>query len=368
MLPHIYGRGGIENVLDTLLSSRLTDDNEVTVVLPDTEDVSVNDKDPNLRPWMDNFRHKVTIIERCQQPKFTSSNAKVDRIKRLLFCFHVLKNTDADIVVEIYMKPILMEAKIKKLFHKHYQLVGWFHTSLSTYRYGQEVFDKYGKHADQFLAISSGIENQLVEMGVSANKIHKVYNPAVRQGIVPLAEDKPYRFVYIGRMDNEQKNITGMFDAFSQIDNKTYQLDIYGDGADMQWLQEYARDKKINVVWHGWSENPWEAIEKDAVNALILTSNYEGFGMVLTESIARGIPVISSNCVAGPDDIVQPGVNGYLYEVGNQDELVKTIEKMITQGTNWNQSEIQHSIHYLYTDEYVHRFGEVLRKIKEENE
>lgn len=363
MLPHIYGRGGIENVLVQLLQSSFTDENEVTLVLPDTEDVSLNGKNPKNRPWMDSFRHKVNIIERCQYPKYMNKNNKLDRIKRLMFCIRCLRNTDADIVIDIYMKPIFLEAKIRCLFHKKYRLIGWFHTSLSTYRYGKSVFQKYGCYADNFLAISTGIEHQLIDFGVEKNHIQVVYNPVKRAEAIKLTqEDGVYHFTYIGRMDDEQKNISGLLKALAKISYDSYILDIYGDGEDLDKLQNLSKKLVVHVRWHGWCAEPWEEVKKNGINALILTSNYEGFGMVIAEAIARGVPVLSSNCIAGPADMIQDGVNGYLYPVGNDIALVEQIKVMMDKKTNWDQIRIQNSISHLYVDHYVERFNKALMR------
>ena len=57
----------------------------------------------------------------------------------------------------------------------------------------------------------------------------------------------------------------------------------------------------------------------------VLTSRYEGFGLVLIESMINGVPCISFDCPYGPSDIIQDGENGYLVENGNIQELADRI-------------------------------------------
>ena len=61
------------------------------------------------------------------------------------------------------------------------------------------------------------------------------------------------------------------------------------------------------------------------MTALLLTSRFEGFGLVLVEAISHGIPVISSDCETGPRDIVVEGINGYLYKPGDLKEFVEKV-------------------------------------------
>ena len=57
----------------------------------------------------------------------------------------------------------------------------------------------------------------------------------------------------------------------------------------------------------------------------ILTSKYEGFGNVLVEASAKKVPIISSNCNHGPNEILQNGKYGTLFKVGDYKDLSNKI-------------------------------------------
>jgi len=80
------------------------------------------------------------------------------------------------------------------------------------------------------------------------------------------------------------------------------------------------------ISWLGFRKDPYSEFQE--ITALLLTSRYEGFGMVLVEANQRGIPVISSDC-GGPKDIVIAGVNGYLYREGDMGEFVRIVSDVI---------------------------------------
>ena len=48
-----------------------------------------------------------------------------------------------------------------------------------------------------------------------------------------------------------------------------------------------------------------------------MTSNYEGFGMVLVEAMACGVPAVAFDCKCGPKDIIKDGENGLLVRNGD---------------------------------------------------
>nr|WP_232060150.1 glycosyltransferase [Athalassotoga saccharophila] len=82
------------------------------------------------------------------------------------------------------------------------------------------------------------------------------------------------------------------------------------------------------MEWRGFKKDPYENLD-EGVTALLLTSRFEGFGMVLAEANQRGIPVISSDCEVGPSDIVIKDINGYLYPEGDMNAFVKIVNDVI---------------------------------------
>ena len=66
-----------------------------------------------------------------------------------------------------------------------------------------------------------------------------------------------------------------------------------------------------------------------AASVFVLTSMYEGFGMVILEAMQAGLPVVSYACPCGPLDLISDGVDGYLVPQGDENMLSERICELI---------------------------------------
>ena len=114
-------------------------------------------------------------------------------------------------------------------------------------------------------------------------------------------------------------------------------LVIVGDGPDLELLEEYIKKLKLEqrVFFLGRKNNPYVWI--DNCKLFVLSTKFEGFGLVLTESMILNKKVISSNCLVGPKEILENGKYGKLFEIGNVEELSEKI--LITLGEKEKETE-----------------------------
>lgn len=161
--------------------------------------------------------------------------------------------------------------------------------------------------------------------------IPHAYDPEVKQDIISeKKEAHNKRVVMIARYD-KVKRIDEAIGAFSHVVDKVKdaKLEIYGSGPLEQYLKDLINEKGLagSVSLQGYSTNPKK--EYQTACCSILTSEREGFGMVLTESMAEGAPVVAYDIKYGPKDIIQDGINGFIVEKGNQMELAERIIRII---------------------------------------
>lgn len=139
---------------------------------------------------------------------------------------------------------------------------------------------------------------------------------------------KKKQIISVGRLSKEKGQKT-LIKAFSNLKEKEWTLHIVGDGFDRPSLEILVKDLQIEnrVVFHGKMYNFNSLLLESQI--FVLPSLYEGFPNALLEAMSFGLCCLASDCIAGPSEIIQNGLNGLLFEPGNTEQLTKLLEKII---------------------------------------
>ena len=198
--------------------------------------------------------------------------------------------------------------------------------------------------ADSIHTVSYGIADSLSNMIPSTkDKLVPIHNPIYLTEIKKLTEQPvehpwlnsiPANFSHgsesnvilaAGRFDS-QKNFPMLLQAFARTKTKRdIRLIILGDGQERRYYQQIISELKIGnfVSMPGWVNNPYAFMSR--ARMVVLTSNTEGFPVVLIEAIACGTPIISTDCPYGPNELLENGRWGRLVPSGEPALLADAI-------------------------------------------
>jgi len=136
------------------------------------------------------------------------------------------------------------------------------------------------------------------------------------------------RIVSVGRLSKE-KGHKYLIEAFAMVKDKTWELSLVGDGVEKESLALLARQLGImdRVIFHGHISD--FSTQLSEAKIFVLPSLKEGFPNALIEAMSLPLACISSNCVAGPNEIIEDGVNGLIVKPGDVFALASAINRLI---------------------------------------
>lgn len=200
-------------------------------------------------------------------------------------------------------------------------------SSIYTYR---RDYSKYEiENADAFLVASTFTRNSLKWGGVNKDiylcqyGIDDFVNINDRS-VSPRKIEYPLRVIYVGRV-NQAKGAYQLIELASRCSESQIQFDFYGSfDPDSLIIQSASK------ICHFHGHVPRSEMIKAYSDAdmLILPSLADGFGFVIPEALSYSLPVITSDSV-GAAQLIKPGLNGYIFESGNDEQLLSIVQSLI---------------------------------------
>lgn len=181
------------------------------------------------------------------------------------------------------------------------------------------------KKLDQFVVLSYEDMAQWHEL----NNVSVIYNPNDKFPKI-VSDCNSNKIIAAGRFVN-QKGFDLLIDAWKIVSDKhpDWSLSIYGPGSKNSFLDQIKRNGIENSCFlHEAVKDLSPKFVESSIFAF--SSRYEGFGMVITEAMACGLPPVAFACPCGPKDIIDNDKNGILVEPENiiefADKLIYLIE------------------------------------------
>jgi glycosyltransferase involved in cell wall biosynthesis len=202
--------------------------------------------------------------------------------------------------------------------------IGQEHMHLASHR--PRLAEDIARHYDRLdaLTVLTGNDERSYRKLVNT-RVERLPNPLapLGGGVARLDSDL---VVAAGRL-TKQKGFDLLIEAFAKVAERqpSWRLRIYGSGPERKRLQAQIGDGNVELM--GRSRRLGEAMAEASL--FVLSSRFEGFGMVLVEAMSKGLPVVSFDCPHGPADIVGDGKEGTLVPPEDVDALAAALLELI---------------------------------------
>ncbi len=352
LIDSIFSYGGVQRVT-AVIARELAKDNDITVVTLDkssSENRSLYGLHeakikyryfsyPETPSWKNCICKSYSFLYRkvLPQNRFTSdlyAHSSFPSEKRDALA-EELKAGNYNVIVGVHA-PLAVRLAACRTHLKGIKLIAWIHNSYHAL-FGEGslyIGPELRKHYEYQL---EKLDRTIVLSQDDAKKYHfpvqVIYNPLTLTPGKPSKGDSK-KFLAVGRFSRRHKGFDLLIEAFNIFakQNKEWTLDIVGEGEEetlyRNMLVDYHLEKRIHI--HPFT-NDIQSFYSDA-QVYVLSSRWEGFGLVLVEAMAHGLPVISSDLPTSKEIM---GDFGLYFENGNIGQLAERMKEAAR--LDWNE-------------------------------
>ena len=347
MVDSIFTIGGVQRVT-AVIAGALAKDYDVTIVTfdhPEEKDLSLYQladypikyqfiSYPDICPTKTrlckvySFFYK-TILPQCRLTSDLYAHSSFPKERRDTLT-KALQEGGFDAVIGVHAFLAMRLATIKKELGNT-KAIGWIHNSFeallskgSPY-IGTELRYHYGRQLQKLDEVVV-LYQQDAEMYQKAFGFRPstIYNPlTLKPG--PLSDGHQKKFLAVGRFSPKHKGFDLLIQAFALFvqKNQEWQLDIVGDGPEKDQLAQLIIKNRLQsrVQLHPFTNEI--QVYYSSASIYVLSSRWEGFGLVMVEAMAHGLPVISSDLPSSKDIL---GDFGLFFKNGDIQELAQRLE------------------------------------------
>ena len=348
-MDSIFSYGGVQRVT-AVIAKELAKDCDVTIVTFDNskaEDTSLYDLNkanihyryfnyPETPRWKELFCKAYSGLFRkiLPQTKLTSdwySHSSFPSEKRDALAKE-LKDGGYDVIIGVHA-PLAVRLAACKSQLENTKLIGWIHNSYKALFGAGSLYigPELRKHYEYQL---QKLDKTIVLCQDDAHKYHfpveVIYNPLTLEP-GKRSQGNSKRFLAVGRFSHLHKGFDLLIEAFNIFakNNKEWTLDIVGEGVEEPLYRKMIADYKLEelITLHPFTNNIQEYYTKAQV--YVLSSRWEGFGLVLVEAMAHGLPIVSSDLPTSKEimgDFAMYFTNGKVNELAEQLHKATVIE------------------------------------------
>ncbi len=272
-------------------------------------------------------------------------------LDRLRWLLRLLKDAPKHDILVGYseLTPTYLTALAGYLRQK--PVIGWVHTSLSqVFRWNLRPYWAHRwfmatvyPRLEKVVAVSEGLADDLrthfgwpnvlgIRNCIDVKRVQQLAKESLPEDLRLLFE-KPV-LINVAKL-TFQKAQELLLAAHGQLllEGVDHHLLLVGDGPQREDLERLAKDLGVEGSVHflGFHSNPYPLII--ASRGLVLNSRFEGFGLVLAEALALGVPVVATDCQSGPREILSNGEYGLLVPTEDPDALAAAMKRLLIDET-----------------------------------
>lgn len=252
----------------------------------------------------------------------------------------VLRNGQYDIIIGVHAPLAGRLATMKNDLH-HVKCIGWIHNSFEAL-FGEKFIYIGATRKRHYVYQFRKLDHTIVLCEHDADSYYQydpsfkptvIYNPlTLKPGAPSTGATKS--FLAVGRFSHQHKGFDLLIEAFHLFaqKNQEWTLDIVGEGVEeklyRELIKKYNLENKVTI--HPFTNNIQAYYSKAQV--YVLSSRWEGFGLVLVEAMAHGLPVVSSDLPTSKEIM---GDFGLYFKNGDIEDLAKKLEDATH--IDWNQ-------------------------------
>ena len=140
------------------------------------------------------------------------------------------------------------------------------------------------------------------------------------------------RLLYSGSL-SKRKGVDLLAAAFAHVSQRnagSIKLEVVGDGPLRSSMEQVLQPVREQVTFHGFQ--PWHRLPAfyAAGDVLVAPSRYDGWGLIVPEGLAAGLPVVATHSMGAAIDLVEPETNGWIVPAGDLDALIKALQSAVT--------------------------------------
>jgi|SaaInlLV_10m_DNA_3_1039740.scaffolds.fasta_scaffold11240_1 glycosyltransferase involved in cell wall biosynthesis len=295
VLPDLKGNGA-ERVIMTLADGFIEKDCNVHVILF-SKFIELKSK----------FKFQIHVFEKHY--RWIPKSIRGAILAPLLDRFIKKKCSNPDLVLSnlLPVDRILCKSKLNNVFLVIHNTPSYdFFQGLSGRILSNQI-DRFSKiyKLKPSISVSKGVKENFDSFFKNKNKSYQIYNPIDTEFISNLASQyntiSDY-IIHVGKFKNQKRHdILIKSYAKSKIKER---LVLVGQGPLQDKSIDLVKNLKIEdkVIFTGFQSNPYPYMKN--AKFMVLSSEFEGLGMVILESLALNTPVISTDCDSGPREIL----------------------------------------------------------------